>query len=197
MRLCFVTENIGKLEEAKSILSPLGIEVIHHSLSLAEPGEGTIEAVCLEKLRQAGRRGLERVMVDDAGIFLAAYPGFPGVMTKRIFDLIGYKGFMKLLAGESRKAWFEGAVAVLWDGEIACFTAKTPGRIIEADPGRLQPEPGFPFNPIFVPEGEDRVLSELSPDQRLKHSYRRKMLEQLAAWLKERAKCDVGTGPAG
>lgn len=133
MKLRFVTENAGKLAEARSILSPLGIEVIHHSLSLVEPEEGTIEEVCLEKLRQVRRMGLNRVMVDDAGVFLAAYPGFPGVLTKRIFDLIGYKGFMKLLTGESRQAWFEGAVAALWDGKIRCFTARTPGRIIEAE----------------------------------------------------------------
>lgn len=186
MKLGFVTENAGKLAEARSILSPLGIELYHVALPLREPEEGTIREVCLEKLRQVRRMGLDRVMVDDAGIFLAAYQGFPGVLTKRIFDLIGYKGFMKLLAGESRKAWFEGAVAVLWDGEIRCFFAKTPGKIIEADPENLQPEPGFPFNPIFVPEGEDRVLSEIPPEERLKHSYRRKALEQLAAWLKKR-----------
>lgn len=192
MKLRFVTENAGKLAEARSILSPLGIEVIHEPLPLVEPEEGTIEAVCLEKLRQAKRMGLDRVMVDDAGVFLAAYKGFPGVLTKRIFDLIGYRGFMKLLEGESRQAWFEGAVAVAWDGEIRCFTARTPGRIIEADPDSLQPEPGFPFNPIFVPEGEDRVLSEISPEKRLKHSYRRKALEQLAAWLKKRTERDDG-----
>lgn len=196
VKLRFVTENVGKLEEARSILSPLGIEVIHHSLMLMEPVEGRIEEVCLEKLRQVRRMGLNRVMVDDAGLFLKAYPGFPGVLTKRIFDQIGYRGFMKLLAGESRQAWLEGAVAVLWDGKIRCFTARTHGSIIEAEPESLRPEPGFPFNPVFVPEGEDRVLSELSPEKRLEHSYRRKALEQLAAWLKERARRDDGAEPA-
>jgi XTP/dITP diphosphohydrolase len=190
VRLGFVTENAGKLAEARAVLSPLGIEVHHTPLPLSEPKEGTIREICLEKLHQVRRMGMDRVMVDDAGIFLASYPGFPGVLTKRIFEMIGYKGFMNLLAGQSRQAWFEGAVAALWDGEIGCFVARTPGRIIEADPESLRPEPGFPFNPIFVPEGEDRVLSKISREERLKYSYRRKAMEQLAGWLKERMKRD-------
>ena len=48
MKLRFVTENVGKLEEARTVLSPLGIEVVHHSLALVEPVEGGIEDVCLE-----------------------------------------------------------------------------------------------------------------------------------------------------
>jgi len=123
VKLRFVTENVGKLEEARTVLSPLGIEVVHHSLALVEPVEGGIEDVCLEKLRQVRRTGLNRVMVDDAGLFLKAYPGFPGVLTKRIFDQIGYRGFMKLLSGESRQAWLEGTVAVLWDGRFAVSPA--------------------------------------------------------------------------
>ena len=140
----------GKCREAgrsADAFSPLGIEVIHHSLTLMEPVEGRVEEVCLEKLRQVRRMGLNRVMVDDAGLILEAYPGFPGVISKRIFDQIGYRGLMKLLSGEPRQAWLEGAVAVLWDGKVRCLppglTGESSRRTRKAS-GRSRASPSIP-----------------------------------------------------
>ncbi|PTX59637.1 dITPase [Melghirimyces profundicolus] len=190
MILPFATQNEGKLNEAREILGPLGIEVESMNLDLAEPDRGTIEAVTMEKLRQVREMGFSRVMVDDAGIFFAAYPHFPGILTKRVFQGIGYKGIMKLLDGETRKAWFEGAVAVLWDGETVAFSAQTPGRLLKTSPDRIQPEPGFPFNSIFIPHGDHRTLSEMSAEERAHYSYRGKVLKQVARWLSERTEGD-------
>ena len=90
---------------------------------------------------------MNRVMVDDAGIFLEAYPGFPGGVDQKDFRPDRIPGFYESAVGQSRQAWLEGTVAVLWDGKVGCFTGRTHGSIIEADPERLRPEPGFPFNP--------------------------------------------------
>ncbi len=52
---------------------------------------------------------------------------------------------MKLLEGESRAAWFEGAVAVAWDHAEACFTAQTYGEIITCEPEEIVMQPGMPL----------------------------------------------------
>lgn len=186
MILPFATTNEGKIQEAEQVLRPLGIEVVSLPLELLEPDAGTIEEVTREKLRQVKEMGLQRVMVDDAGIFFAAYPHFPGILTKRVVERIGYKGIFKLLQGESRDAWFEGAIAILWDGEINTFSARTDGRLLECLPSDVTPEPGFPFNPLFVPAGADRTLAEMSPRERERYSYRGKVLKEAARWLMER-----------
>ncbi|QKI83409.1 non-canonical purine NTP pyrophosphatase [Kroppenstedtia eburnea] len=190
MILPFATQNKGKLTGARQVLEPLGIRVDPLPLDLAEPDFGSVEEVTGEKLRQVRALGYDRVMVDDAGIFFSAYDGFPGILSKRVFQRIGYKGVMKLLEGESREAWFEGAVAVLWDGETAFFSGKTPGHLLRVDPANITPEPDFPFNPIFVPRGDDRTLSQMSPRERKRYSYRGKALEELASWLKRRFDID-------
>ncbi|MFD1427481.1 non-canonical purine NTP pyrophosphatase [Kroppenstedtia sanguinis] len=190
MILPFATQNQGKLTEARQVLEPMGIQVDPLPLDLAEPDFGSVEEVTREKLRQVQAMGYQRGMVDDAGIFFNAYDGFPGILSKRVFQRIGYKGVMRLLEGESREAWFEGAVAVLWDGETAIFSGKTPGHLLKADPADLSPEPDFPFNPIFIPRGDERTLSQMSPQERKKYSYRRKALEELASWLKQRFDID-------
>ncbi|MDR6225629.1 non-canonical purine NTP pyrophosphatase [Desmospora profundinema] len=186
MILPFATLNEGKLREARHVLSPMGIDVIRLPLELIEPDAGTIEEVTREKLRQVKEMGIDRVMVDDAGIFFAAYDHFPGILTKRIFERIGYKGIFKLLEGETRQAWFEGAIALLWDGETQIFSARTHGRLLDTLPPDVKPEAGFPFNPIFVPAGDHRTLAEMSPDERERYSYRGKVLKEAARWLNER-----------
>ncbi|MDN4594358.1 non-canonical purine NTP pyrophosphatase [Polycladomyces subterraneus] len=187
MKLQFATQNEGKLAEAKRVLSRFGIEVIGLPVDLWEPSSGEIETVTLEKLRQIRRMGYDRVMVDDAGIFFAAYDHFPGVLTKRVFDRIGYRGVRKLLEGEDRTAWFEGCIAVSWDGETGVFAARTSGRILDPIPDDIRPEPGLPFNPIFIPDGETRVLGAMTPEEQMKYSYRCRALEQMAEWLLNQA----------
>ncbi|WP_169713654.1 non-canonical purine NTP pyrophosphatase [Paludifilum halophilum] len=184
--LPFATMNEGKIKEAVEVLRPFGIEVTPLSLDLVEPDVGSIEAVTRVKLEQVRKMGYQRAMVDDAGIFFAAYKGFPGVLTKRVFERIGYRGVMKLLEGETRKAWFEGAVAVMWDGEEVCFPEHTPGHLLEELPKKIRPEPGFPFNPLFVPDGAARTLSEMTQEERQRYSYRGKALRRVAQWLSSR-----------
>ncbi|SMO65405.1 non-canonical purine NTP pyrophosphatase [Melghirimyces algeriensis] len=183
MILPFATQNEGKLQEARQVLQPYGIRVQSLSLDLVEPDLGTIEDVTKEKMNQVQSLGYQRVMVDDAGIFFKAYNRFPGILSKRVFQGIGYRGVMKLLDGESRDAWFEGAVAVLWDGKRAVFSDRTPGRIVNTIPSNIDPEPGFPFNPIFIPNGDHRTLAEMSPQERQQYSYRGKVLKKVADWI--------------
>ncbi|QKG83203.1 hypothetical protein GXN76_01140 [Kroppenstedtia pulmonis] len=186
MILPFATKNEGKLKEAEQVLKPYGIQVTGLSLDLMEPDVGSVEAVTKYKLKQVWEQGYTRVLVDDAGIFFAAYPSFPGILSKRIFERIGYRGIMKLLAGETRRAWFEGAVGVLWDGDTACFSARTSGFLLEKNPEEIKAEPGFPFNPLFVPDGDTRPMSEMSWEERNRFSYRETALRQVAQWLRNR-----------
>lgn len=183
MKLPFATVNESKLAEASKVLAPYGIEVVPLAVKLWEPDVGTVAEVAQEKLRQVRAQGYERAMVDDAAIFFAAYDQFPGVLSKRVFDRIGYRGIMKLLAGETRAAWFEGTVAVVWDGVEACFTGQTKGEIIACPPNEIVMQPGVPFNPIFVPENTGRVWADLSAEEQLHVSYRSKALKQMAVWL--------------
>lgn len=183
MKITFVTSNKKKVEETSQILKRYGIEVVAKPFALIEPGEGTVEEIALHKLKQVISKGEDQVMVDDAGIYFRAFPQFPGVLSKRIFQCLGYRGIKKLLAGEDRTAWFEGTIAVCWRGRICSFTGITPGFIIEDWPEDLNPNPSFPYDPIFVPEGESVVWQELSDEKKAFYSYRRKALEKMAEWI--------------
>lgn len=184
IKLTFVTSNEGKWQEAQDVLSPYGFEVQPITYDFAEPTAGTIEQIAIQKLQQIRNQGYRRVFVEDSGIFFAAYHQFPGVLSKRVFQGIGYRGLEKLLHNESKDAWFSGTVALDWDGEIKTFSASIDGTIVKKKPS-LAPEPGLPFDPIFVPTGEERVFAALSLEKRRQYSYRRRALINMANWIHE------------
>lgn len=185
----FATTNESKLNEARQVLEPLGYEVLGIEVSYIEPDEGTVQDIAMKKLEQVLRAHpeIERVMVDDAGIYFQAYPLFPGVLTKRIFQRIGYHGIEKLLVGENRSAQFEGAIALYWHGQKQVFSGVTKGKIREEIPIDLIPDPGFPYDPLFIPEGESEVLADMELERRLYYSYRRQALDKMADWVQEQS----------
>lgn len=181
--LLFATSNEGKIREARYVLSPLGFEIRPIEMDFDEPITGSISEIALHKLHQVLAKGMTHVFVEDSGIFFDAYHQFPGILSKRVFQGIGYRGIEKLLMHESKKAWFEGAIAAHWQGAIKVFSAKTFGHLFFQSEQTLAPESGLPFDPIFVPEGENCVLQQLPYEQRIKHSYRRKALVKMAHWM--------------
>lgn len=187
MRLLFVTTNSEKLKEARLALAPYGHQVDSVDYSFIEPSNGAIEVIARDKLSQ-----LEQsistdtpVIVDDSGLYFVAYEGFPGILTKRIFQQIGYKGIRKLLKDEDRRAYFHGVIAFMWKGEIKTFHGRMYGRIIEEIPYGLPLGLQYPFDPIFVPRGSKLTMSQLTTEEKLQYSYRRKAFDQLGEWLKE------------
>ncbi len=186
MRLLFVTTNREKLKEARLALAPYGHQVDSIDYNFIEPTNGAVEMVAKEKLSQLEQAisADSPVIVDDSGLYFAAYEGFPGILTKRIFQQIGYKGIRKLLADEDRRAYFHGVIAFMWRGEVKTFHGRMHGRIIEEIPYDLPTDSQYPFDPIFVPRGSELTMSQLTIEERLKYSYRRKALDQLGDWLK-------------
>lgn len=183
MKIIFATRNIEKLKEAKLALAPFGHEVEGRSYSFIEPTEGSLEEIAKIKLSQIEISLDSPVIVDDSGIFFESYPGFPGILTRRVFNLIGYKGIDKLLKEESRKAFFHGVIAVKWKEEIKVFEGKTHGVIIDPIPLDLPKNVDFPFDPIFKPDESDRVFGQMAVEERVYYSYRRKALEELGKWM--------------
>jgi XTP/dITP diphosphohydrolase len=47
------------------------------------------------------------------------------------------------------------------------------------------PNRAIPFDRIFIPDGDTRVLHDVPLEERLRYSYRRKAMEKMAEWLKK------------
>ncbi len=190
MKLIFATTNIEKFNEAKLALAPYGYEVEHESFDFNEPINGEMENIAKIKLMQVKNKlGLDApVFVDDSGIYFEAYNNFPGILTKRIFRMIGYRGIKKLLENENRKAHFHGVIAFIWNNEVKIFHGRTYGSIIKDIPDNLPDNLKFPFDPIFIPKGSTRTFGQMDIKEKLNYSYRREALDGLGLWLNENIK---------
>jgi XTP/dITP diphosphohydrolase len=174
----FLTGNAGKLSEATNHLEPLGYTVkqlVVEGVTIIEPQADTLEEVAQSKISQAiahlpgGKDSEDLLMVEDAGLFVDALNGFPGVISAYALKTIGCNGILKLLehlnsedtvqSAQLRSAEFQ-AVAALWNnGEILYGNGSCPGWIaLESSEGE-----GFGFDPIFTPYDLDALGEPLQP----------------------------------
>ncbi len=127
-------------------------------------------------------------MADDSGLQVSALGGAPDPQSARYAgrdatdqDRVGK--LLEELVGVSeqhRRAEFVCAIAlVVKDGEMMEFIGRCPGRILDAPRG----SGGFGYDPLFVPDGEDRTFAEMSLEEKRQLSHRGRALAHLRRFL--------------
>jgi len=111
MRLYFITKNKHKIQEAKAVFAEYGIDIEQIAQDKKEPKDMNIEQVAKLNAHFFYNKYKKPVIVDDTGVFFHAYENFPGSHPKLMFELLGYKGLLKLVEGENRKAEFRTVIA--------------------------------------------------------------------------------------
>ena len=114
MTLRFVTTNPGKVREAREHLAS---PVEQLDFDTPEIQAEDLGAVAAHKARAAYRHAGEPVIIDDSGLFVAAFDGFPGPYSSYVYDRLGIERVWRLAREEDdRAAAFRGVVAYC-DGE--------------------------------------------------------------------------------
>ncbi|MDD1767517.1 MAG: XTP/dITP diphosphatase [Methanomassiliicoccales archaeon] len=183
-KLALITSNQGKLREFRSELSRLDIEVTSTDESCEEIQADTIEEVVRYCLKDLGGRGVGNVIIDDSGLFIDSLGGFPGVYSSYVFRTLGCKGVLKLLEGkEDRSAHFSCCIGcILGSGENIVVTESVSGRIGTEEKGNQ----GFGFDPIFIPQEDQRTFAEMSIEEKNPISHRGKAIRAFAEMLKRK-----------
>ena len=116
-------------------------------------------------------------LIDDAGIFIEALKGFPGVYSRYTYDTIGLEGILQLMKGvKNRRTTFKCVLGFLQNnGKQYILTGETHGILTKKKKG----EQGFGYDPIFIPEGEEKTFAELDMNRKNQISHRGKALEKL------------------
>ena len=182
MELGLVTSNAGKGHELAAVLEPLGHAVTQRELGYPEVQAPTLEAVVeigLEWLAQ--NHPGEALLIDDAGLFVDALGGFPGVYSRHAWDTIGPAGVLARLGnGEERNAEFRCVLGLLLpDGGHQLFHGSCRGSVTRAPRG----DGGFGYDPIFIPEGDKRTFAELPLAEKNGISHRGRALAELVEYL--------------
>ncbi len=189
-QLIFATGNAHKLEEVKAALDN-GFEIVSlKELGLKEeiPETGnTLEANALQKARFVFERFGKGCFSDDTGLEVEALGGEPGVYSARYSGIdASFDSNMDLLlrnlAGKAnRRARFRAVFALILDGKEYLFEGEIKGSITTEKRG----EAGFGYDPIFMPEGFDKVFAEMSMSEKNAISHRAKALEKMKEFLNQ------------
>ncbi len=167
-----VTANPGKLAEARRLC---GEPVESVALELPEIQSLDLRQVLAAKGEEAWRRLGRPLVVEEAGLELAALDGFPGPLVKWMLEAMG-------AAGIARTAEALGETAATARCLLLYRTASEEVIAEGETRGSLVPPrgaQGFGWDPIFLPEGGTRTFGELSGAEKDAVSHRGKAWREL------------------
>ena len=156
----FVSTNRGKAKALQECVAQAGYGLERLELPIIEPQGSTLEAVALDKARQAFLLLEEPLVVEDSGLCVDLLAGFPGPVTKYVLETIGVPGLLRLAhALPSRTSRFVGALVYMdEDGAPHTFVdQRSVGTLaLEAD-GTRSPDAWSALWSIFIPEGASQI----------------------------------------
>jgi non-canonical purine NTP pyrophosphatase (RdgB/HAM1 family) len=190
-RLAIASANTHKLREIARICEDWPVEWITSKDHegpwpvVDEPHDTYLENA-LEKARAVAAALGVPAVADDSGIEVDALGGAPGPRSARYAgeDADDEENLRKLLravaevpAGE-RTARYRCVAAIAWpDGREAWAEGVCEGAI-DLDP---RGSGGFGYDPVFVPEGQERAMAELTDEEKDRISHRGRAFRALRA----------------
>ena len=175
----FVTSNEHKFQEIGRKLTLSGISIEWVKMAYEEIQADNTSDISMDSAEKLSREIHEPFFLEDTGLYIDSLNGFPGPYSSFVSRTIGNEGILKLLKGADRVARFI-TVITYWDGEgFHQFTGTLEGEISL----EIKGSGGFGFDPIFIPSGQAKTLSDMSLDEKNSISHRSRALERFVSFL--------------
>jgi XTP/dITP diphosphohydrolase len=187
MHLTIATWNSWKYVQITDALG-WAVQATQRDLDLIEIQSNDMLAVSSHKARQAFDQVGSAVLVDDSGIFFAAYPDFPGVFSKYIYASLGITGLQKLFHEQQNTgAWYQCVLSYMDEtlSEPIQFVGKSAGVIDFSFLDQVVVNPHLPFDAFFRPEGM-AVVAGMDMNTFARQHHRGRAAQQLKEWLLHR-----------
>ena len=193
MKMILASNNQKKLLEMQTLLADLGVEILSQraagcDFEVDETGS-TFEENAFLKAAAVTRATGEIAIADDSGLAVDALDGAPGIYSARFTgkhedsdeDRNAY--LLKKLEGVTdRSGRFVCAICCTFpNGDVIRTRGECPGVITLAPSG----SGGFGYDPVCLPDGVDRTMAELSPEEKNRLGHRAKAIRELKERLKE------------
>jgi XTP/dITP diphosphohydrolase len=192
--LVVATRNRGKLQEIQSLLDGV-VDTVRCAADFADFPEtiedgSTFRDNALKKAREAMLFTGLPALADDSGLVVDVLDGRPGVHSARFAgegagDAANNRRLLEELNGipvGRRQAAFVCVLAFVTPaGNEQVFSGRVGGAILTAERG----EGGFGYDPLFLVNGFDRTLAELSLQEKNRISHRGLALQHFRAFLEQ------------
>jgi|SRR3989344_1674171 len=178
--LYFVTGNKGKVAEAQTIL---GFPIRIANINLDEIQELDLKKIVTHKVKQAYEIIKHPVFVDDVGVYIEAWNGFPGPFIKFIREAGGNKLLIRMLESETNRNVVVKAAIGFHDGKkVHTFIGDVSGEFISEERG----SGGWGFDPMFKPSHSTQTWGEMTDHDKNIISHRRSALEKFKKFLQSK-----------
>lgn len=180
-KLTFVTSNADKFSEIRGALADCPVELERIALDLPEIQAIDPAEVAAYKVQHAYEQMPHGwVLVEDSGLGIDAWNGYPGALIKWIELAIGESGLCRQLDAWPDRSATAMVTLCLYDGEQChTFTGQTHGHITREPRGAS----GFGWDSIFQPHGYPLTYGEMRRAEKMKISMRALALVKLRAFL--------------
>lgn len=176
-KIYIATTNKGKIREISDILK---IPLEFAKLELDEVQNMDLEYVARKKVEEAFKILKKPVIVDDVGVYIEAWNGFPGPFAKFILDHLGNERVLEILASEKNRNLVVKSAIGYHDGKaVHVFIGEVNGTLAFEEKGTE----GYGFDPIIIPEGQDLTYAQMGRARKNELSHRRKALDKLKTFL--------------
>lgn len=180
-KLYFVSSNDEKYREIRGALVECGIEIERVTLDLPEIQSLNPAEVAAYKARKAFEYlGNSAVLVEDTGLAVNTWNGFPGALIKWVLGSVGEAGLCRQLDAWPDRSATATVVLCLFDGhDLRTFTGQSTGHIAPEPRGTF----GFGWDSIFQPDGYAITYGEMRREDKMKISMRGRALTALKDYL--------------
>lgn len=194
MELVVATRNRGKLQEIQALLDGV-VATVRCAADFAGFPETiedglTFQENALKKAREAMLFTGLPALADDSGLVVDTLDGRPGVYSARFAgegadDAANNRRLLEELddvpAGQRQAAFVCVLALVTPAGVEQVFSGRVGGVILTAERG----DGGFGYDPLFLVDGFDRTMAELSLRQKNMVSHRGRALQHFRAYLEQ------------
>ncbi|MBO5737912.1 RdgB/HAM1 family non-canonical purine NTP pyrophosphatase [bacterium] len=185
MKIVLATSNSHKVKEINLLVEGLDIEFVlpPDDFDPVEDGK-TFEENSLIKAREAWKLSRNWVLADDSGLCIDSLNGAPGIHSARYADTPQARidrVLTEMKSLKNRTARFKCAMTLINpDGEVAfSYLGVCEGSIITEQRGVN----GFGYDPIFLVDGLNQTMAEVSEEMKNKISHRGKALKKVLEYL--------------
>ena len=180
LKAVLASRNRHKARELERLLPGWTVEPLDRDDYPPETGATHYDnAVLKARFGRAVTLGERWVLAEDSGLEVEALGGRPGVLSAR-YAPEGPPAVAKLLGElegiDDRRAHYTSELVLLsFDGRELRGTGTLDGRIADEPVG----SEGFGYDPIFVPEGQERTVAELGNEWKAENSHRARAAQAL------------------
>jgi XTP/dITP diphosphohydrolase len=188
MKLVFATHNYNKAKEIQSLLDErfeiLTLTEINCKDEIPETAE-TLEGNSLLKAQFVSENFKVNCFADDTGLEIVALDGKPGVYSARYAgeeksaEANMNRVLSELENSTNRNAQFRTVITLILENKTFTFEGIVKGEIIREKRGK----DGFGYDPIFVPEGQNKTFAEMTMAEKNLQSHRARAFQKMIEFL--------------